>query len=1068
MMRIYYWLPSTLLFLNLICLKSFAQEEIDPKKLFVEAESFFLFEEYKDALPLYQKIARIEPENYNVQYKIGICYLNDIYLSQKSIGYLERSSQNVNLKYKQNNFKEKQAPLEAYYYLGKAYHINGMLDKAIEGYTRFKSLANTEEFNFNIVDEDIQACQLAKKMLKQPIFFSPTNLHSPINTRFEEKNPVISGDGNTLIFTRSLQFYNGVFISKRNTDGTWSEPVNLTSDFGLDGNSYACGISYFGDEIFVYRSDNFDGNIYSSNRVGDKWSQLKKLNANINTKFWESHASISEDGQYLYFTSNRDGGFGGLDIYKSKRFPKGDWGPAINLGPVINSPNNEETPFLSSEGYALFFSSEGHETMGGYDVFVSILRSNGTWSKPKNMGSPLNTTGDDLFYNPMGVNSFGYMALYDKASTMGMLDIYEIEVYNEYIPRTFQVQGQLKVNEADSKFYKKLTVKILNADTKEVVDENKVKEDGEISLSASQGEYILLIEGPEIDTYQKNLSLAINQPGALVVLPEIVLDKTSDKSVTEVISSIDVIVAKNDFFAVHDSGSVAIDLIIPKGSDLLVDISLNDSVVFAESIESVRKRFTYFYKPKPGENILKFTATDPEGNISSTIVNVTYYLPRVSSKGDELKEIESELSVNATFFDMISEGPLKEYLRKIEMSDFENYSQLYLHLVKVSDQEGFSRNDVNNMFAIYFSQKDMHLFDSDFREKYSKPDSSWNAVFDTSAIPLIYLKTLLQEEMISIEETHDALLELVSDNFEDGNSLYSYLLGFKKDTTEQFSDIPEISSAVQAWEIIAEDLGDREANSVLQLASTTEDLHFFYQNLLIASSGELNEYLSKLQYESVSGENSIDLLNYLFDIVPNEKFSYEDLIEALEKASLNRQYYLNTFNEVLASNATGNLKSSLLLLNLDESQINTYEELLRYLVEKAQYKNYSTEEVYKLLLELIDIYDVNEFSEKIKSYNIASINKALADTSLKYFSNPFELLQYLLAATNNYDFTESDINNLLIRMILERGLSDQISLKKDSKGESIWKNKKFLITIILVNVVILIFIILLSLRRKKQ
>lgn len=1067
-MRIYPWLSAILLFLNIAHPNSFAQEEIDTKKLFVEAESFFLFEEYKDALPLYQQIARVEPENYNVQYKIGVCYLNDIYLFQKSIGYLERASQNINLKYRQNNFKEKKAPLEAHYYLGKAYHVSNMLDKAIESYNRFKSLATAEEFDINIVDEDIQACHLAKKMLPDPVFFSPTNVRSPVNTRFEEKNPVISGDGKTLIFTRSLQFYDGVFISRRNADGTWSEPYNLTSDFGLDGNSYACGISYFGDEIFVYRSDNFDGNIYSSNLVGEKWSQLKKLNANINTKFWESHASLSDDGKYLYFTSNRTGGFGGLDIYKSERSPKGDWGPAVNLGPVINSPSNEETPFLSNEGYALFFSSEGHETIGGYDVFVSTLRSNGTWSKPKNMGSPLNTTGNDLFYNPMGVNSFGYLALYDKASTMGMLDIYEIEVYNEYIPRTFQIQGQIKVSEADSKFYKKLSVKILDADTKEVVDENKVNEEGEMSLSASQGEYLLLIEGPEINTYQKNLNLAVNQPGALVVLPEIILDKTSDQSAVTVVPVKDVIVAKNDFFAVNDSGSVAIDLIVPKGSDLLIDISINDSAVFTESIESVRKRFTYFYKPKPGDNMLKFTATDPEGNVSSTVVNVTYYLPLASSDGEELEELEPAVTVYATSFGMISEGALKEYLRKLEMSDFENYSQLYLHLLEVSDQEGFTRNDVNNMFAIYFSQKDMHLFDSDFREKYSETDSSWNAVFDTSSIPMIYVKNLLKEEMISINKTHDALLELVSDDFEDGNLLYSYLLGFHKDTTLQFADVPAISGAEQAWEIISDELGDVEANSVLMLASTTEDLNFFYQNLLIVSSGEFHEYLSNMQLDSISGENSIDLTNYLFAAVPNEKFSYEDLIEALEKASLNRRYYLNTFNEVLAGNAKGNLKSSLLLLNLDESQINTYEGLLRFLTEQAQYKNYSREEVYKLLLELIDIRDVNEFSSKIRSYNIASINKALADTSLNYFSNPFELLQYLLAATNDYDFTESDINNLLIRMILERGLSDQITLKKESKEKSIWKNKKFLITIILVNVVILIFIILITLRRKKQ
>ncbi|MBA7702339.1 hypothetical protein ES703_111103 [subsurface metagenome] len=105
----------------------------------------------------------------------------------------------------------------------------------------------------------------------------------------------------------------------------------------------------------MYRSDNYDGNIYSSKLVGDNWGRLIKLNFNINTKFWESHATPSPDGQYLYFTSNRTGGYGGLDIYKSKKGAKGEWGSAVNLGPVINSPYNEDTPFLSNEGYTIFF-----------------------------------------------------------------------------------------------------------------------------------------------------------------------------------------------------------------------------------------------------------------------------------------------------------------------------------------------------------------------------------------------------------------------------------------------------------------------------------------------------------------------------------------------------------------------------------------------------------------------------------------------------------------------------------------------------------------------------------------
>ncbi len=1068
-MRINYQFLSLISIASLICFNAITQEVINTKELFIEAESYFLFEEYRDALPLYQKIIRTEPNNYNVLFKIGVCYLNDTYLANKSLQYLKQSAENINLKYKRNNFREKQAPLEALYYFGRAYHINNMLDEAIESYQRFKNLAHPDEFDIDIVNEDINACQVAKKMLGNPVFFSPINMGNTINSRFEEINPVVSGDGKTLIFTRKLQFYDGVFLSKKDDNGNWYELINLTSDFGLDGNTYSCGISYFGDEIFVYRSDNYDGNIYSSKLVGDNWGRLIKLNFNINTKFWESHATPSPDGQYLYFTSNRTGGYGGLDIYKSKKGAKGEWGSAVNLGPVINSPYNEDTPFLSNEGYTIFFSSQGHETMGGYDIFVSNLKSNGTWSKPKNMGSPVNTTNDDLFYNPIGVNSFGYYSLFDESSSFGMLDIYKIEVYNEMIPRSFEVKGQLNVADASSRFYKKLTAKLIDTETREIVNETMVEGDGSISLPASQGAYILVIEGQEVESYQKEIILSLTQPETIVVLPAMNLVKTDSKTPPVEIGSPvkEKIVAKSDFYAVSDSSVVPISLIIPKGSDLNIEVSVNDRFGYSERLESVNKRFTYFYKPKPGENLLKFTATDKDGVISSTEVVVTYYLPYVAEKEIKLQEKEAILSLYAKSFDLLAVGALQEYLHEIETSDFKSYYHLYTHLLEVSEEKGFIKKDIDEVFSIYFTQKSIILFDLELKKAYSEQDSNWQRVLDSSTIPIIYIQTLLKKKLVLEKNIQEALLKIVSDKFESGKETYNYLLGFHRNTDEfSIKDI-DMATSVQAWELLSNNIGDKDAYSLLQLASTTEGLDYFYQNLLAASTDSLHDYLTSIQFEPLGINNSVDLTEHLFDIASQGSFTLAELIKILELVSNNKKYYLNSFNEVLTNSARGTLKSQLLLLNMDEKQIHSYEGLLRYLVEQSQHKDFSREEVYNLLLELIGITDINVFAHKIKSYSIASINKALADTSLKYFSNPFELLQYLLVSVQDYDFTESDINNLLIRMILERGLAEGIDKNYDVDEKKIWKNKNFLTSIILVNIVILILIILLSRRRKK-
>ncbi len=268
--------------------------------MFVEAESYFLFEEYKDALPLYQRILQADPENFNINYKIGICYLNDIYQVQKSIPYLEKAVTGTDPNSKTNSFKEKKAPPEAFYYLGNAYRANNRLKDAVEAYQQFKLVLDPLVYDVELVDAQIEACNVAALQESKPMYFISANVGEPINERFEESNPVVSGDENVIAFTRKLQFYDAVFCSRK-VNGKWSEPENLTEAFGVDGNSYTTGISYNGDELFVYRSDNFDGNLYVSKYKNNAWSKLQKLNSNINTKYWESHASISKDGKILLF-----------------------------------------------------------------------------------------------------------------------------------------------------------------------------------------------------------------------------------------------------------------------------------------------------------------------------------------------------------------------------------------------------------------------------------------------------------------------------------------------------------------------------------------------------------------------------------------------------------------------------------------------------------------------------------------------------------------------------------------------------------------------------------------------
>jgi tetratricopeptide (TPR) repeat protein len=370
------------------------------KELFLEAESYFLYEEYTEALPLYLKINKQQPNNDNINFKIGVCYLNIPYEKEKSIEYLEKAVKNIHPYAKPTSLKETMAPPDAMYYLGNAYRINNQLDKALTTYNKFKDKLDPTVYDDNLVNDQIVSIKNAKKLAKKPVYFEKTNLGDVINSKSTEFNAVVSSDETVLVYNVKLQFYDALFYTTK-VNGRWSPPINIIPDLGVDGDVYATSISADGKELYIYRSDNFDGNLYVSVFKNGRWNPVVKLNENINTKYWESHACIAADGKTLYFTSNRKGGNGGLDIYKATRTNFDDWGNVTNLGPEINSPFNEETPFITDDGKTLFFSSYGHFNMGGYDIFYSTLLDDGKWSSPLNLGYPINSTDDDVFFVPV-------------------------------------------------------------------------------------------------------------------------------------------------------------------------------------------------------------------------------------------------------------------------------------------------------------------------------------------------------------------------------------------------------------------------------------------------------------------------------------------------------------------------------------------------------------------------------------------------------------------------------------------------------------------------------------------
>ncbi|HUX55944.1 MAG TPA: hypothetical protein VMV77_03150 [Bacteroidales bacterium] len=532
-------LQLQLLILVIFPVVASSQSSDEMKNIFAQAESYYLYEEYELANQLY--ILLETPDNLNIKYKIGTCYLNIPGEKEKSIPYLEEAIKNASYDAKIESFKETRAPLDAYFFLAKAYMINNELEKGLNTFQTFNKLARETKTkggmqNLEYIDQQIQACKNAIQYKDNPIAFSKKSLGSDFTQGSINDNPAVSFDENTIVYTERRGIVNVIFFSKKER-GKWQPPIEITAEINAGEDCSSCSLNRDGTELFLYKTDNYDGAIYSSNYIDGAWTPIKKLNKNINTKFYESHAAISYDGEKLYFTSNREGGQGNLDIYLSEKDPSGDWSPAVNLGAAINTPFNEDTPFILQNDSVLYFCSEGHSSMGGFDNFKS-QKIGSVWKTPSNLGFPINSTDDDKFYQP--INN-GLNAYYTITTDYKKRDIFYLGIGDTDVRQRFEIKGRFSLNDTTLTFDKNYSIHLINntsGDTLDVGFPNKYT--GLYSFSAYAGEFKLVYTGVEyfsqvIDTaiFPDNPTLVINIDVSLkrdtsvvrVVPPEVVYDK---------------------------------------------------------------------------------------------------------------------------------------------------------------------------------------------------------------------------------------------------------------------------------------------------------------------------------------------------------------------------------------------------------------------------------------------------------------------------------------------------------------------------------------------------------------
>jgi outer membrane protein OmpA-like peptidoglycan-associated protein/tetratricopeptide (TPR) repeat protein len=501
---------------SLLSIQTFSQSV---KELMAQGDQYYGKKQYKKAIDLYLQALNINPDDASLNLQTGLSYL---YSETKS-----KAARYISKAYRLNPQINDQID----YHLGVAFQNTNEFNKAIEHFREFKKKKSNLA---SIADKKIAECKIADSLSNYELNVIIENAGTSVNTYFHDYSPIISSDGNTLIFTSNRTadeqeiedetYYEDIYITRKTANG-WSAPKKISSRLNHEYNDAAASLSPDGKTLFLYYEEGA-GDIYMSRVEGDDWTEPVPLNKNINTTlYWETSASISADGKKLFFASNRPGGIGELDIYVSELDAKGNWGKAVNLGPLINTPENEDAPFIHPDGVTLYFSSDGHPSLGNSDIFISEFR-NGKWQKPQNLGWPINTWEFDGFFTISADKKKGFYSTL-KEGGYGEADIYSITFLEpKYKPKPKPVEvaepKKVKVQSndfADPLLQQSRDQKIVTILKGKVIDETSAEPLGAV-ISLVDNESKKILSRITVDSLTGDFELVIPHGGNYGVTTE--------------------------------------------------------------------------------------------------------------------------------------------------------------------------------------------------------------------------------------------------------------------------------------------------------------------------------------------------------------------------------------------------------------------------------------------------------------------------------------------------------------------------------------------------------------------
>lgn len=408
----------------------------DQVKMF-NAQQKYYAGDYQGALNTYKDILAGKPGDANVIGHIAECYF--------ALGQYNDAKEQAEMA----KSIDPKAFEDNSLILGRIYHMDGKLDEALAEFTTYKGIVgNGKKAEDSEVDVYIQQVNTAKELMAKPADAKIVNMGDVINSEFDDKAPMVTADGRTLIFTSRRpgkssavdkegdnKYFEDIYISHYDTlKKMWSEAELIPGAINTEGHDACTSISPDGKNIYLFKNDieteSRGGDIYISRLSSSgKWGSPKSMGKPVNTTYAELGGCISPDGKTFYFVSERQGGFGNADIWVLKKKTRTEWEKKpVNIGSVVNTPEDEGGLFLAPDGKSLFFTSKGHNSMGGYDIFKTMLE-NGKWTAPVNLGSPINTVNNDLCFSLAVDAKTGYFTS-DRPGGLGERDVYTVDLTN--------------------------------------------------------------------------------------------------------------------------------------------------------------------------------------------------------------------------------------------------------------------------------------------------------------------------------------------------------------------------------------------------------------------------------------------------------------------------------------------------------------------------------------------------------------------------------------------------------------------------------------------------------------